>query len=144
MRMTKLTEESNRTTKEKLASKSEDFDTAPPEISLSVWERQQKKQLTLPLFEALEIKHIQPRPFLKWVGGKSSVLKQIEPFFPSKIDRYIEPFLGGGSVFFSIKHRFPHVRAFLRDSNKELINCYRIVRDRPVELIYWLDHHSAQ
>lgn len=34
------------------------------------------------------------------------------------------------------------MRPFLRDSNKELINCYRIVRDRPIELMRWLDHHQ--
>src|SRR5207244_8798100 len=40
------------------------------------------------------------------------------------------------------KHRFPAMRAFLRDSNKELIHCYRFVRDRPIELMRWLDHHE--
>src|SRR5205814_1251674 len=71
------------------------------------------------------------QPFLKWAGGKASLLRQLEEFFPHEIDRYFEPFVGGGAVFFHLKHRFPDMRPFLRDSNKELINCYRVVRDRP-------------
>lgn len=68
-----------------------------------------------------EIRHIEATPFLKWVGGKTSVIPQLARFFPEKIDRYIEPFLGGGAVFFHLKHRFPAMRAFLRDSNRELL-----------------------
>ena len=87
-------------------------------------------------------KRVEAQPFLKWVGGKASTLRQLEEFFPHEIDRYIEPFVGGGAVFFHLKHRFPRMRPFLRDSNKELINCYRVVRDRPVELMLLLDHHA--
>src|SRR5690348_7744408 len=74
---------------------------------------------------------IEAQPFLKWAGGKASLLRQLEEFFPHEIDRYIEPFVGGGAVFFHLKHRFLDMRPLLRDSNKELINCYRMVRDRP-------------
>jgi DNA adenine methylase Dam len=87
-------------------------------------------------------KRIEAPPFLKWVGGKAGLLRQLEEFFPHEIDRYIEPFLGGGAVFFHLKHRFPDMRAFLRDGNKELINCYRVVRDRPEELMRLLDEHT--
>jgi DNA adenine methylase len=85
---------------------------------------------------------IEAQPFLKWVGGKGSLLNQLGEFFPHEIDRYVEPFLGGGAVFFHLKHRFPDMRALLRDSNKELINCYRAVRDRPEELMQLLDEQS--
>lgn len=85
---------------------------------------------------------IEAQPFLKWVGGKASLIRQLEEFFPHEIDRYFEPFLGGGAVFFHLKHRFPDMRPFLRDGNKELINCYRTVRDRPEELMRLLDEHS--
>lgn len=87
-------------------------------------------------------KRVEAQPFLKWVGGKASLLRQLEEFFPHQIDRYFEPFLGGGAVFFHLKHRFPDLRPFLRDGNKELINCYRVVRDRPEELMRLLDEHA--
>jgi DNA adenine methylase len=93
-------------------------------------------------FKFIEESFLQePQPFLKWAGGKSNLLTKIEKYFPNKIDRYFEPFLGGGAVFFHLKYRFPRMQAFLSDSNADLINCYRIVRDRPEELMFLLDEH---
>lgn len=89
-------------------------------------------------------KRIEAQPFLKWAGGKANLLRQLEEFFPHEIDRYVEPFLGGGAVFFHLKHRFPDMRPLLSDSNHELINAYRIVRDRPEELMRLLDEHSRR
>ena len=83
-------------------------------------------------------------PFLKWVGGKAQLLAQFDEFFPTDITRYFEPFVGGGAVFFHLKHRFPQMRAFLRDINPELINAYLVVRDLPQELMRRLDEHSAR
>jgi DNA adenine methylase len=98
------------------------------------------EQLAMPF---VVLKGVEAQPFLKWVGGKASLLRQLEEFLPREIDRYFEPFLGGGAVFFYLKHRFPDMRPFLRDSNKELINCYRAVRDRPEDLMGLLDEHSV-
>lgn len=97
------------------------------------------EQLAMPFVIS---KRVEAQPFLKWVGGKAGLLRQLEEFFPREIDRYFEPFLGGGAVFFHLKHRFPDLRPFLRDGNKELINCYRVVRDRPEELMRMLDEHA--
>lgn len=118
--------------------------THPPDLTAAEWNILREDQMTMPFLDAEELRRVPPRPFLKWVGGKTSLLAQLEPVFPRHVDRYIEPFLGGGAVFFFLKHKFPRLRAFLRDSNKELINCYRVVRDRPIELMRWLDHHSAE
>ncbi len=78
---------------------------------------------------------------MKWVGGKAQLLAQFDEFFPAEITRYFEPFVGGGAVFFHLKHRFPRMRAFLRDNNDELINTYKAVRDFPRELMRRLDRH---
>jgi DNA adenine methylase len=116
--------------------------TRPRALSAAQLIRIREEQLAMPFLWSVEIRRIEPKPFLKWAGGKSSLLSQFDQLFPRIVDRYFEPFLGGGAVFFHLKHRFPQMRAFLRDSNKELINCYRIVRDRPIELMRWLDHHQ--
>lgn len=84
---------------------------------------------------------VEAQPFLKWAGGKAQLLAQFEPFFPSSIHSYCEPFLGGGAVFFHLKARFPKMRVALRDNNKELINCYQVVRDQVLELMSALDAH---
>jgi len=84
------------------------------------------------------------QPFLKWAGGKSQLLEQFEPFFPDSINSYLEPFLGGGAVFFHLKARFPAMRARLRDVNPELINCYTVVRDAVEKLMDQLDQHSEK
>lgn len=70
-------------------------------------------------------------PFLKWAGGKGQLLKQYEAFFPLKFNNYIEPFVGGGAVFFHL-YNTDRVsngkRAILIDSNEELINCYLTIK----------------
>ena len=79
-----------------------------------------------------------PSPFLKWAGGKGQLLEQYSKYFPKKFNRYFEPFIGGGAVFF---HLTPE-NAFLSDSNEELINCYKQIRDNPYELMRLLDIHK--
>lgn len=90
-----------------------------------------------------DVARIEAQPFLKWAGGKSQLLQQFDEYFPTTIDRYFEPFLGGGAVFFHLKRRFPVMKAFLRDNNAELINAYRAVQRFPHELMRALDEHLA-
>ena len=76
-----------------------------------------------------------PKPFLKWAGGKSSLLSCLCKLIPNEFEAYIEPFLGGGALFFGLKPK----RALLADLNHELINCYNIVKDNPDELVSLLN-----
>jgi DNA adenine methylase len=69
-------------------------------------------------------------PFLKWPGGKRWLARQIDGLMPSTYERYLEPFLGGGAVFFHLSPR----RAVLSDSNKELINVYRCLKSHAEEI----------
>ena len=78
-----------------------------------------------------------PKPFLKWVGGKRQILPKLTELFPVEFDRFYEPFVGGGAVFF---HLLPQ-KASISDANQELINCYLVVRDRVEELIPSLKKH---
>lgn len=77
------------------------------------------------------------QPFVKWVGGKRALLTQLEALFPRSFERYFEPFVGGGAVFF---HLQPET-ATLADYNADLINAYRVVRDNVEELIAHLHAH---
>jgi DNA adenine methylase len=78
---------------------------------------------------------------LKWAGGKSQLLKTFDQYFPQNFNRYFEPFLGGGAVFFHLVAKNPKLQAFLCDSNRELINCYQSVRDDVDMLIELLGKH---
>jgi len=86
--------------------------------------------------------------FLKWAGGKRRILKELEPLFPSKIDRYFEPFLGAGSVFFFVKQKYNPKFCMISDVNKDLIDTFLAIRDNPTKLInylrYFKKHHSEK
>lgn len=86
--------------------------------------------------ELVKNEDVKTKPILKWVGGKSSVITQIQPFFPKHPNRYFEPFLGGGAVFFNQNFSCD---CFLNDSNSELIELYEVVRDTPSHLMKNLD-----
>ena len=64
-------------------------------------------------------------PFVKWAGGKTSLLPELLKHVPDRLRRYHEPFVGGGALFFAVAPR----RAVLSDANGELIHCWRQVRD---------------
>lgn len=85
-------------------------------------------------------KNILVTPFLKWVGGKRQLLTEIQEQLPRQISRYryIEPFIGGGAVFFSLQPK----HAIINDYNTELINAYRVIRENPEALIEDLTHHE--
>lgn len=85
-----------------------------------------------------------PRPFLKWAGGKRSLIPQLSPLFPKRFGRYFEPFLGGGAVYM---HLLPS-EAGLSDINPRLIHCYQAIRDDVGSLIERLarlrSRHSSE
>jgi DNA adenine methylase len=66
-------------------------------------------------------------PFLRWAGGKTRLLRHLLPHMPESFDRYFEPFLGGGAVYFAIRSR-GRGTATLSDLNGELINAWQVVR----------------
>lgn len=68
---------------------------------------------------------------LKWPGGKRALLNHILALVPSTFNRYYEPFVGGGALFFALRP----MQAVLADNNVELINCYKQVRDCPDAVI---------
>jgi DNA adenine methylase len=84
-------------------------------------------------------------PFVKWAGGKGQIIPQISQLIPAKFTRYIEPFLGGGAVYFYLSScRNLDFAAFLSDTNIELMNVYVAIRDHAEELIKILRYHQHE
>ena len=81
------------------------------------------------------------KPFIKWVGGKSQLIEQLDALLPADFGNwknvtYIEPFVGGGAMLFYMLQHHPNVkRAVINDINPDLATCYRTVRDNPNQLI---------
>ncbi len=83
------------------------------------------------------------QPFLKWAGGKGQLLAQYDRFFPTEPGRaYFEPFAGSGAVFFELRKRDLFDAYALSDVNRELINCYLVVRDQVDALVEALRAHK--
>ena len=79
-------------------------------------------------------------PFLKWVGGKRQLMPAINELLPKKYTNYHEPFLGGGALLFNIQPK----KAVINDFNEELINVYKVIKDKPEELIADLETHKNE
>ena len=78
------------------------------------------------------------KPILKWAGGKTQMLPDLLPKVPTSYGRYIEPFFGGGALFFSLCPE----KAIIADSNPELINLYRQVADNVESVIFYLKQYE--
>jgi DNA adenine methylase len=72
------------------------------------------------------------RPLLKWAGGKRQLLPVLRQWVPERFNRYFEPFLGSGALFFDLagSGELKDRSARLTDANGDLIDCYQIVRDQ--------------
>ena len=81
-----------------------------------------------------------PHPFLKWAGGKRQLINQIDPYLPTSFENYIEPFVGGGALFFYL---LPS-NTILMDINTVLINVYRMIKNNVEELIELLQLHKNE
>ena len=85
--------------------------------------------------------NIEAKPFLKWAGGKTQLLPEIEKRLPENvkrnkfIERYVEPFVGGGAVFFHLINNYKINKSYLFDINKELILCYKVIQKNHKEII---------
>ena len=84
------------------------------------------------------------KPFVKWAGGKGSLIPQLKNFYPfglenGTINKYVEPFVGGGAVLINILQKYNIKEAYAFDINIDLINCYNVIKNNVEELIRELD-----
>jgi len=84
--------------------------------------------------------HSPIRPFLRWAGGKSRITKLLADYVPEKYNRYWEPFLGSGALYFYLRPE----KAYLSDSNAVLVDCYKHVREYPVKISKKLQDYRRQ
>ena len=80
------------------------------------------------------------KPFLKWAGGKTQLISDIEKSMPKELINskftYIEPFVGSGAILFWMLNNFPKIeKAVINDINEDLINTYKSIASNPKELI---------
>lgn len=80
------------------------------------------------------------KPFLKWAGGKRWFVHSYSDYLPDCYDRYIEPFLGSGAVFFHLQPK----TALLGDANSELIETYQVLKDNWKLVVRYLKRHHGQ
>lgn len=80
------------------------------------------------------------QPFIKWAGGKRWLAPDLHVWMPPKFNKYLEPFLGGGAIFFHLQPK----RAILSDFNAELIEAYRSIRDAPRDVEKLLSEHQSR
>ncbi len=78
-------------------------------------------------------------PIVKWVGGKRQLMFELLKNMPENYNRYFEPFIGGGALFFELQPQ----NGYISDMNEELINLYSVVRDDVYELIEDLGKHEV-
>ena len=74
------------------------------------------------------------KPFIKWVGGKTQLIKQLDEQLPTNFDKwenatYIEPFVGGGAMLFYMLQKYQNIScAVINGVNYDLITCYRTIK----------------
>ncbi len=81
------------------------------------------------------------KPFLKWAGGKTQLISTLEKYFPDEIklsrtiDNYLEPFVGGGALFFYLVSHYNIKNSYISDINQDLILTYLVIKKDPKKLI---------
>jgi len=103
---------------------------------------------------SIQTVELQAKPFLKWAGGKGQLIAQLRSRLPAeilksrRINKYFEPFVGGGAVFFWLGQEYEIKEAFLYDINPEIVMAYKSVQSKMKALVLELqnlekEYHSS-
>ena len=90
------------------------------------------------------------KPFVKWAGGKGKLVQTLNEYLPQDFDEqknitYIEPFVGGGAMVFHMIEHHPNIeRIVINDINKDLMRCYKLIKDNPLDLIERLKYFETE
>lgn len=89
------------------------------------------------------------RPFVKWAGGKAGLIPQITKYYPDAlktgyIDKYVEPFVGGGAILLDVLQKYEVEEAYAYDTNQNLVNAYNVIKTDVEELIKNLNKYEKE
>ena len=105
-----------------------------------------KKPIDARMSRSMNFDSKKVKPFLKWAGGKGQLIPEIEKLYPfksGKINKYAEPFVGGGAILFDILNKFDLQEVYISDINSELVNTYHTIRndiDTLIEKLYTMQN----
>jgi DNA adenine methylase len=102
------------------------------ELGIKNCKSKNKNKIIELLSSSLLLERKQLKPLIKWSGGKSDEIKLFKDHFPETYDKYIEPFIGGGSVYFYLNPD----NAVINDVHNELIDLYKAIADGKGKEIY--------
>jgi DNA adenine methylase len=102
------------------------------ELGIKNCKSKNKNKIIELLSSSLSLERKQLKPLIKWSGGKSDEIKLFKDHFPETYDKYIEPFIGGGSVYFYLNPD----NAVINDVHNELIDLYKAIADGKGKEIY--------
>ncbi|RCJ24674.1 modification methylase [Nostoc minutum NIES-26] len=77
---------------------------------------------------------------LRYPGGKSKAINQIVEYLPETFSEFREPFVGGGSVFIYLKQKFPHLKVWINDLNRELFLFWKFAQSDIAQLVKEIRH----
>lgn len=86
------------------------------------------------------------KPFLKWAGGKSQLLPEIQKLYPfdKSVCKYVEPMVGGGAVLFDILNKYHLKEILINDCNMDLMDTYTVVKMKINDLILVLKQYQKE
>lgn len=89
------------------------------------------------------------RPFVKWAGGKASLIPQITKYYPEAlktgcINKYVEPFVGGGAILLDVLQKYEIKKAYAYDTNQDLVNAYNVIKTNVDDLIKKLKKYEDE
>ena len=82
------------------------------------------------------------KPLFMWAGDKTKMMKHYAPFMPSKVERYVEPFFGGGAMLIKVMKEYSPTLVRINDINADIMGIYTAIRDDHVNFMNFMDSHS--
>jgi len=111
-------------------------------VNVNVRDVQDTPDLTMEIEDGDATDAGKATPFVKWVGGKRSIIDELLTRLPPSFNHYYEPFVGGGALFFALNGRLKE--AFLSDANFELVIAYNAIRKDVDKLLVLLEKHAKK